>query len=116
MEVVRRSNSIFAVVACFLTSYFTFWGCSSVPSGNEFGTDMCDCVVRAKGNREVFNQCVSALSQQAVPFFNKNGVDSNQARRTWKKQMVTSSRGCQEELRTMGIDLDAIEEDWTKKR
>ncbi len=108
-----KKMKLFAVtiVAAFIA------GCaSSPPAGDEFGTELCDCVKQAQGDRKIFNECVAKLSKEAIPFFRENGKDSNILRRDWKKKMFESTNECRDELEKMGFNIDAIKENWTKKR
>lgn len=92
-------------------------GCaSSPPEGEEFGTGLCDCAKKAQGDRRILNQCLAELSKEAIPFFQENGRDSNILRRDWKKKMFESANECRDELQRLGFNIDAIKENWTKKR
>lgn len=103
-------------IAAIMAAVFIVGCASSPPEGNEFGTELCDCAKQAQGDRKILNECLAKLSKEAVPFFQENGKDSNILRRDWKKKMFESANECRDELEKMGFNIDAIKENWTKKR
>jgi len=109
---MQKKNVFISMV--FITLAF---GCaSSPPEGDEFGTGLCDCAKQAQGDRKVMNECLAELSKSAIPFFQENGRDSNILRRDWKRKMFESATECRDELQRLGFNIEAIKENWTKKR
>lgn len=95
-------NRTFFIV-CF--SLPLLWGCS-VSSASKFGETLCECVTKARGDRNAYQECADKVIKSSKEYQQVLQNANREEYMYWRKKTLQGMIDCQEELRSMGVILD----------
>lgn len=81
------------------------WGCSTSVA-SKFGETLCDCANKAKGDRNVYQECADNVINSSEEYQRVVKNANREEYMNWRKKTLQGMSDCREELKAMGVILD----------
>jgi len=80
-------------------------GCSN-SMASKFGETLCDCANKAKGDRNVYQECADKVIHSSEDYQKVLKNANREEYMNWRKKTLQGMSDCLDELRAMGVILD----------